>query len=175
MGPLVGGWGAMKDRDGLNGQFSIADGETYNFPVEITEARYGIRVRQYSLHTEEGGFGQYQGGKGNYLDYEICCDEAFFTGSFGRSKFPPWGVDGGHQGSSNYVEILRGGERSDPPEIHSKPARLRLAKGDVVRMVTASGGGWGAPEKRDPEAVRQDLKNGFITQEQAEQHYRFAT
>lgn len=174
VGPLVGGWGAMNNRDGLNGQFSIADGETYNFPVEITEARYGVRVRQYSLHSEDGGFGQYCGGKGNYLEYEILCDQAYFTGSFGRFKFPPWGVDGGHKGSSNYVEILRGGERSDPPEIHGKPARLALKKGDVVRMVTACGGGWGAPENREVAAIRSDLKNDFITREQVEKHYPFA-
>lgn len=171
VGPLVGGWGAMNNRDGLNGQFSIADGETFNFPVEITEARYGVRVKQYAFHNEDGGFGQFQGGKGNYLEYEICCDEAFFTGSFGRFKYPPWGVDGGHSGSSNYVEILRGGKHCNPPEIHGKPARIPLKKGDVVRMVTATGGGWGDPSRRSKEAVQRDLKNGFVTEEQAREHY----
>jgi N-methylhydantoinase B len=171
VGPLVGGWGAMKDRDGLNGQFSIADGETYNFPVEITEARYGVKVNQYAFHNEDGGFGRYQGGKGNYLEYEVCCEEAFFTGSFGRFKFPPWGVDGGLQGSSNYVEILRGGQPCDPPEIYGKAARVPLKKGDVVRMVTATGGGWGDPSLRSPQAVAEDLKNGYITSEQAQRVY----
>lgn len=171
VGPLVGGWGAMKNRDGLNGQFSIADGETFNFPVEITEARYGIQVNQYSFHNEDGGFGEFQGGKGNYLDYEIRCEEAYFTGSFGRFKFPPWGVDGGSQGSSNYVEILRQGKHCEPREIHGKPAGLKLKKGDIVRMVTATGGGWGKPKNRSKEAIERDIKNGFITQEQAKKHY----
>lgn len=171
VGPLVGGWGAMKNRDGLNGQFSIADGETFNFPVEITEARYGVQVNQYSLHNEDGGFGEFQGGKGCYLDYQIRCDEAFFTGSFGRFKFPPWGVDGGHNGSSNYVEILRQGEHCEPPEIHGKPARLSLKKGDVIRMVTASGGGWGDPANRDRLTVEQDIKNDYLTTKQAKKYY----
>ena len=165
--PLVGGWGAMHDRDGLNGQFSVADGETYNIPVEITEARYGVHVEEYAFHDEPGGEGQFRGGKGVVLSYRIRSDEAFFTGSFGRFRFPPWGVAGGRDGSRNHVEILRGGKRCDPPEIHGKAARLPLRKGDVVRCVTATGGGWGKPEDRSDEMIAEDLRNGFLTAEQA--------
>ena len=165
--PLVGGWGAMHDRDGLNGQFSVADGETYNIPVEITEARYGVHVEEYAFHDESGGEGQFRGGKGVALAYRIRSDEAMFTGSFGRFKFPPWGVAGGRDGSRNYVEILRQGERCDPPEIYGKAARLALRKGDVVRCVTATGGGWGRPEDRAEESIAEDLKNGFLTAKQA--------
>jgi len=165
--PLVGGWGAMRDRDGLNGQFSVADGETFNIPVEITEARYGVRVEEYAFHSEPGGEGEFRGGKGVVLAYRIRAEDALFTGSFGRFKFPPWGVAGGRDGSRNYVEILRGGERSDPPEIYGKAARLALRKGDVVRCVTATGGGWGRPEDRQPERIARDLQNGFVTEEQA--------
>lgn len=173
VGPLVGGWGAMQDRDGLNGQFSVADGETYNFPVEITEANYGVKVRCYEFHNDDGGAGQFRGGKGVALEYEMPNDGWQFTGSFGRYKFPPWSVAGGHKGSPNYAEILRGGQRCDPPEIYSKPARIQLNKGDVVRMVTATGGGWGDPSLRDREAIANDLANGFITAEQAERDYRY--
>ena len=165
--PLVGGWGAMHNRDGLNGQFSVADGETYNIPVEITEARYGVHVEEYAFHNEPGGEGQYRGGKGVALAYRIRSDEALFTGSFGRFKFPPWGVAGGRDGSRNYVEILRQGERCDPPEIYGKAARLALRKGDIVRCVTATGGGWGRPEDRLDESVAEDLRNDFLTAEQA--------
>lgn len=165
--PLVGGWGAMHDRDGLNGQFSVADGETYNIPVEITEARYGVHVEEYAFHDEPGGEGRFRGGKGVALAYRIRSDEAMFTGSFGRFKFPPWGVAGGRDGSRNYVEILRQGERCDPPEIYGKAARLALRKGDVVRCVTATGGGWGWPEDRAEESIAEDLKNGFLTAKQA--------
>lgn len=173
VGPLVGGWGAMQDRDGLNGQFSVADGETYNFPVEVTEAKYGVKVRRYEFHDEDGGAGQYRGGKGVALEYEIPYDDWLFTGSFGRSKFPPWGVDGGQNGSPNYTEILRQGERCEPREINAKPARTRLKKGDVVRMVTATGGGWGDPKLRNRDAIKSDLRNGFITPEQASNQYDY--
>ena len=173
VGPLVGGWGAMQNRDGLNGQFSVADGETYNFPVEVTEAKYGVKVRRYEFHSEDGGAGQFRGGKGVALEYEIPHDDWLFTGSFGRFKFPPWGVAGGHDGSPNYSEILRQGEPCDPREIDGKPARTLLKKGDVVRMVTATGGGWGDPNLRDRAAIESDLRNDFITPEQAEKHYGY--
>lgn len=171
VGPLVGGWGAMQGRDGLNGQFSVADGETYNFPVEVTEAKYGVRVRSYAFHDDDGGAGRFRGGKGVALEYEIPNDGWVFTGSFGRFKFPPWGVAGGQQGSPNYAEILRQGQRSDPPERLGKPARVPLAKGDVVRMVTATGGGWGDPKLREREAIEADLRDGFITVDQARRDY----
>jgi len=171
VGPLVGGWGAMQGRDGLNGQFSVADGETYNFPVEVTEAKYGVRVRSYAFHDDDGGAGRFRGGKGVALEYEIPNEGWVFTGSFGRFKFPPWGAAGGQQGSPNYAEILRQGQRSDPPERLGKPARIPLAKGDVVRMVTATGGGWGDPKLREREAIEADLRDGFITPDQARRDY----
>ena len=170
--PLVGGWGAMKNRDGLNGQFSVADGETYNIPIEIQEARYGVRAKQYALHNEDGGEGKHRGGKGVYLDYEIMCDEANFSGSFGRFKFPPWGVSGGANGSSNYVEIIRKGKTDDEREIYGKPSQVQLKRGDIVRCVTATGGGWGDPRERADELLRDDVKNGYVTEEQLNRLYR---
>jgi N-methylhydantoinase B len=69
---------------------------------------------------------------------------------------------------------LRQGKRSDPPEIMAKPARVPLKKGDVVRMVTATGGGWGDPKNRSRDAVERDLLNGFITTEQAKADYGYS-
>ena len=67
--PLAGGWGAMQNRDGLNGQFSVADGETYNIPVEIIESRYGVHVERYAFHNEDGGAGKYRGGQRHLFRY----------------------------------------------------------------------------------------------------------
>lgn len=108
------------------------------------------------------------GGKGLYFDIRIRSDEeAYFTGSFGRSRFPPWGVAGGQNGSRNYVQVMRAGKRGGWKEIYAKPARVPLKKGDVVRMVTATGGGWGDPKHRPQDKVFEDMKNGYITAEQA--------
>ena len=129
-------------------------------------------VDQYAFHDEDGGAGEYRGGKGIVLDYRVRGEEAQFTGSFGRYKFPPWGAAGGQNGSPNYSEVLRGGKPSEPREIHSKPARVVLKRGDVIRTVTATGGGWGDPRRRSDTALAEDLKNGFVTQEQLRKYYR---
>lgn len=174
VGPLVGGWGAMQNRDGLNGQFSVADGETYNIPIEIIEARYGVEVEQYAFHNEDGGEGKFRGGKGVHFDVKILADKASFTGSFGRFKFPPWGVDGGRDGSRNYFEVFRRKTNSTEREIYGKAAQLKLLKGDVIRWATATGGGWGDPRSRAEDALAADLKNGYVTPDQLRRYFRSA-
>lgn len=172
VGPLVGGWGAMQNRDGLSGQFSVADGETYNIPVEIIEARYGVQVEQYAFHNEDGGEGAHRGGKGVCFDIRLLSENASFTGSFGRFKFPPWGVQGGRNGSRNYFEVLRGGAAGETREVYGKAAQLKIRRGDILRWVTATGGGWGHPRERSEAALADDLRNGFVTEAQVAKHYR---
>jgi len=46
-----------------------------------------------------------------------------------------------------------------------------LDKGDIIRIVTAKGGGWGDPRQRRPEAIQADLHNGYITPRQAVRYY----
>ncbi|MCH8182389.1 MAG: hydantoinase B/oxoprolinase family protein [Proteobacteria bacterium] len=170
VGPLVGGWGAGATKDGDGGQFASADGETFNIPVEIAETRYGVLVDQYAFHNDDGGFGKFRGGKGVVLDYRILSDTAVMTGSFGRNKFKPWGIGGGGEGSPNYAKVLRadGGE-----ETYTMFHQIPLKKGDVVRLVTATGGGVGDPRERPRDKVRNDLRDGYVTIEQARVHYGY--
>lgn len=166
--PLLGGWGAGKGKDGESGQFSAADGETYNIPVEITEARYGFLVEQYAFHTNDGGHGEFRGGRGVTLDYRIDADSFTITGSFGRFKFPPWAMEAGRPGSRNELQIIRA---DGSVETMGKVTGLPLKRGDLVRMTTASGGGWGDPKRRDREEVRADVRNQYITAAQAAEYY----
>lgn len=166
--PLVGGWGGGLGKDGENGQFCIADGDTYNIPVEVTEARYGVLVEQYAFHTQDGGAGEFRGGKGVVLDYQVLGDEALLTASFGRCKYPTWGLAGGQSGSPNHFQVLR---TNGAVETYGKTARLRLAMNDIVRLVTATGGGYGDPRARPREKVLADLRDGYITALQAEEQF----
>ncbi len=166
--PLLGGWGAGKAKDGESGQFSAADGETYNIPIEITEARYGFLVEQYAFHTHDGGHGEFRGGRGVTLDYRIGTDSFTVTGSFGRFKFPPWSMEGGRSGSRNELQIIRA---DGSVQTVGKVTGLQLGKGDLVRMTTASGGGWGDPRRRNKEKVRSDVRNQYITAAQASEYY----
>jgi N-methylhydantoinase B len=168
--PLVGGWGAARDRDGDGGQFCCANGETYNIPTELFESRYGLKVEQYAFHTEDGGAGEFRGGKGVVLDYRVTADEVFVTYATSRTHVPPWGSQGGMPGSFNHLKIIRA---DGSVSTHEMCTAVRVAKGDLIRLTTATGGGFGDPTKRPRENIARDLKNGFVTPEQAERDYGY--
>ncbi len=168
--PNAGGWGASIDQDGTSGLVCVGDGETYILPLEVTEAIYGIQVDRFEFNTAPGGEGEYQGGRGLIRDYRILSDQGgFITATFGRHKFLPWGVDGGNHGSMNAVQIRFADGRE--PVTTGKTARYPLRKGDVARLITGCGGGWGDPKKRDKDAVRADLRAGLISEETAREIY----
>lgn len=166
--PLVGGWGACVGRDGDAGQFSAANGETFNIPIELAEARYGFEIDRYALHDEDGGAGEFRGGKGVVLDYRVTADQAFLTFSATRTKSRPWGLAGGQEGSCNRAEILRA---DGTVETFSMATAIRAAKGETFRLVTATGGGYGDPARRDRARVIADVRDGYVTAQQALAHY----
>ena len=162
--PLVGGWGASDGVDGDSGQFCCGNGETYNVPIELFETRYGLQVEQYAFHNEPGGEGRYRGGKGVVLDYRVTSPEVFLTYAASRTEARPWPVREGRTGSTNYAKILR---RSGEEERYSMCTMVRAEKGDCIRLVSATGGGFGDPRDREGEAIARDIKNGYLTREQA--------
>jgi N-methylhydantoinase B len=167
--PQAGGWGAGATKDGENGLVCVGDGETYIIPIEVCETRYGVLVDQYALDITDGGAGQHRGGRGLVRDYRITADEAWVTGTFGRHKFLPWAMHGGQQGSKNYMQMIF--KEGREPVAMGKTARFHLKKGDVARLITATGGGYGDPRQRLVEAVQADVRNGYITLGQAERDY----
>ena len=166
--PLMGGWGAACDADGINGMFCCGNGETFNIPVELTEARYGLQVGQYAFHTEPGGEGKFRGGKGMVLDYRVTHGEAFLTIAFSRTRSRPWGLQGGREGSLNYAEILRA---DGSIERYTVGTAIALAENEVARLYSSTGGGFGDPAERPADKVRGDLRNGYVTPGQVAQCY----
>jgi N-methylhydantoinase B len=166
--PLAGGWGASATHDGNRGQLSCGSGESYNIPIEIREMRYGIQVEQYAFHNEGGGYGEFQGGNGQYLDYKIVSDGAHVTAAFLGEKTKTWGMKNGHDGSYNYFMIIK---KDGSKERHSLGTNIYLEKGDIVRCTTATGGGYGNPKNRPKAQVLLDVKNEYITKEEAKEFY----
>lgn len=162
--PEIGGWGASLGFDGENAQYTGFHGDTFNCPAEVNEARNGVMIDQYALNPEAGGEGEYRGGKGIYLDYRIREDNWWLTAMYSRSKYGPWGLNGGHNGSGNYIKVIR---NDGSEEIHTTCSGLVVNKDDVIRVATANGGGVGDPRRRAREKVLEDLKNGYISREQA--------
>jgi N-methylhydantoinase B len=169
--PLVGGWGAGPGRDGDNGQFCCANGETFNIPIELFESRYGLKIEQYAFHQADGGAGRFRGGKGVVLDYRVTAPEAYLTYATSRSEAPPWALAGGQPGSVNGVEVIRA---DGSVEKYSMCTRVKVARGELIRLTTGTGGGFGDPLERRREDVLRDVKNGYVTPEQARRDYGLA-
>ncbi len=167
--PQVGGWGATGRRDGNSAMFSGVHGDTFNCPAEINEARNGLYVNRMELNTEPGGEGRCTGGRGIVMEYEIRAEDGHATLAFTRSKYPPWSAEGGEGGSPNYFELIKAEDGST--ERLSFAAGVPTKPGDVIRIVTGNGGGHGDPSDRDPDLVRDDIANGFVSPERAAEIY----
>ena len=115
------------------------------------------------------GAGEFRGGSGAVRVYRSMNENQTFTAAFGRNKWPVWGAAGGKDGSVNYLQFIDAdGTVSEPMGI---TARRVMNTNDVVRMVTATGGGYGDPFKRPAEKVAMDVKNEYITADQAKEDY----
>ena len=170
--PNVGGWGGSAVGDGESALIATTDGDTYNFPVEVVESRFPVLVDRYELDVAAGaGAGRHRGGFGVVRQYRVHgARDAYGYGSLGLSRRRPWALAGGAPGSNNYLEYVRGDEVAR----HGRVARVALADGDVVRSVTAGGAGFGDPRERDPERVRADVIDGYVTLGAARTEYGVA-
>jgi N-methylhydantoinase B len=166
--PQVGGWGGSAWRDGNSAIFSGFHGDTFNCPAEVAEARYGLFVEQLRLNEAPGGEGELRGGKGIVLDYRVRSNGCFFTCAYTRNKHKPWTLHGGAEGSPNYVEVIRG---DGSVEEYAVVTALEVNEGDIIRLHTANGAGYGDPRRRARELVRDDLRNGYVTEEVARSAY----
>jgi N-methylhydantoinase B len=84
-----------------------------------------------------------------------------------HGRVGPQGVLGGGDGAVNRVEIHRQGQPVLVPEHLSKAQDIVLQAGDRVRVRTPGGGGYGAPERRDPALVAEDVRLGRYDAEEA--------
>ena len=166
--PQVGGWGGTASRDGNGAQFSAIHGHTFNCPAEVAEARYGMYVDRFALDDRPGGEGHHRGGKGIVLEYRVRSDGCFLTCSYSRNAHPPWAVDDGRPGAPNRVDVIRA---SGEVEEHAVVTALELNAGDVIRIRTGSGGGYGDPRTRLRQLVLDDVRNGYVTAELARSVY----
>ncbi|MBM3222010.1 MAG: hydantoinase B/oxoprolinase family protein [Candidatus Rokubacteria bacterium] len=167
----AGGTGGRPTFDGESAMIIFGGSTARNNPVEVVESRLpSIRIRQYNLRQDSGGAGKYRGGLGIERLYEFLAD-GFITFSLERKVTPPWGLWGGKDGAVNGVDITSpaGAQRQV-----RKATQHPIAKGELVKIKTGGGGGWGSPSERDPEAVRRDVREGYVSAEAARRDYGVA-
>ena len=166
--PIVGGGGGMPHRDGTDGSGADA-AYLKNSPIEITESEAPVRILRYGLMPDTGGPGAHRGGMAQVLEFQVLSPDAFVTArNRDRTLFQPWGVLGGEPGANGSFVLNPGtpGER----DLGNTDA-LRLARGDVLRVVSPGGGGRGDPYTRDPALVLRDVRAGLVTIEGAGRDY----
>jgi len=168
VGPELGGWGASWNADGNNAMFSGIHGDTFNCPVEISETRYGIHVKRFGLNPTAAGAGQFNGGRGIVLEYSPRADGALLTVGFSRAVVPPWSLEGGNEGSPNYVQVV---DEEGNSKRYAFDSNIPVGSAETIRVVTGNGAGFGDPKLRDLEAIKRDIRDGYIGPAQAREIY----
>ena len=164
----AGGTGGRPTFDGESGMIIFGGSTARNNPVEVVESRLGsIRILRYELRQDSGGAGQHRGGLGIEREYEFL-SPVFITFSLERKVTPPWGLGGGQDGAVNGVEIT---SRDGSVRHVRKATQHPIAEGEIVRIMTGGGGGWGPPSKRASEAIERDIREGYVSAAAARRDY----
>ncbi|MEX1178192.1 MAG: hydantoinase B/oxoprolinase family protein [Nitriliruptor sp.] len=163
---LGGGSGGRPHGDGEDTIHVVPDSR--NLPTEFTESRFPFRVESLGLAQDSGGAGEHRGGLG--YDKRIrMLEDAFFMSIADRSILSCWGVKGGKAGAPFRVTIDPGGpnEREMEGLVDDEPVKA----GEVIRIRTTGGGGWGDPLERDVDAVLRDVVWGKVSVGAADRDY----
>ncbi len=152
---IMGTWGGRPNRDGAEGA-PHPGGNQPNQPIEMVETRHPLQVTRYGLVENTGGAGLNRGGLALQREYRVRTDEAILTIRTDRRRHLPYGLSGGDPGTPAWNILNPGTERERVlPTLPMEAIDLRA--GDVLRIQTAGGGGWGDPLEREPARVLEDV------------------
>ena len=152
------GWGATADHDGGGPRNHPCQTVARNTPMEVLEARSGMRFERLEILADSGGQGRFRGGCGLRRDIVFDCDGEFLS-VIKKTKSAPWALAGGRESAPSQVIAFVGTDR----ERRISTERITVRAGDRVRLLTAGGGGHGDPARRDPAAIDHDLLQGYTT------------
>ncbi len=166
------GTGASFGTDGSNAMRSYNEGDFNSIQgVETVEGAFPLRVERCEVREGCCGDGEFRGGFGLRREIRVLGESAMLSVLSDKNVIPPYGVDGGGNGAANRFTVFRDGARVEPSSQPGKVSGFRLLRGDVVCEETSGGGGHGDALSRDPARVSADLRNGYVTPEQAELRY----
>ncbi len=137
---VAGGQGGRVQGPGMSGVHTAMT-NTKNTPIEALERAFPLRVRRQRLRRGSGGVGLGPGGEGIERDLQVLTD-ATCTLITERRTSQPWGLEGGGPAAVGENWRLPGGDESRAERLPDK-CTIELKAGDVLRMLTPGGGGWG--------------------------------
>jgi N-methylhydantoinase B len=160
------GQGADAAGDGASSLMHHAESATRLTPIEVSEQKAPWLVEWFELAPDSGGAGAHRGGLGIDLRIRLT-EDAFLTAVVERTGSLPVGLHGGRPGRPNRLTVREGGRRIRLGKI----TRRRISAGSAVELRTGGGGGYGPPSERDPESVRRDLREGYVTLPWVRRHH----
>jgi N-methylhydantoinase B len=162
---LGGGSGGRYYADGNDAIHIVPDSR--NQPAEFTETRFPLLVEKLALRTDSGGAGKRRGGLGYEKHYRALVDcRTIVTAD--RVRLGCYGVNGGKAGRPFCVTVdVDGAPRDLGGLVDGEPVRA----GEIVRVVTTGGGGWGDPLEREAELVERDVIEGKVSRLAARDEY----
>jgi N-methylhydantoinase B len=166
-----GGLGARPKADGVSA-IRVHVGNTSAQPIELLESYAPLQVEEWSLVADSGGAGKTRGGLASRRSYRINYDEASCSVLGERGTVAPKGLFGGLEGSPFVAEIHRAGGGVE--RLPTKGERMTVNHGDLVVIQPAGSGGYGDPLTRAAELVVQDVRDGYVSPEQAHSRYGVA-
>ena len=141
---IGGGQGARPWADGMSGVHTAMT-NTRDTPVEALERALPLRVRRYGLRQGSGGVGARTGGDGIVREIEVL-EAVTVSLVTERRRSAPWGLDGGGPGATGENWLLPGGEEAAARRLPDK-CTVQLQAGDVLRVCTPGGGGYGRVDR----------------------------
>ncbi len=163
-----GAYGARATRDGINA-IRYGPGNAGHIPIEADELANPLFFEAYEIVPDTGGAGRYRGGNGFVRAFRILGDGAQICLCADRDATPPPGLFGGRPGATARYVLDPGTDRER--SLPSKTPYIDLERGTLVHLQSAGGGGFGDPRTRDPGSIASDLRNGYITEQEAESAY----
>jgi N-methylhydantoinase B len=160
----IGGWGAHLEVDGPSG-LSAGFHNQQNTPIEMIEAIYPLEFIRYGFAMDSGGAGRKRGGLGLVREWRFTAERGLLNASFDGFVSRPYGLAGGEPGRAGKLSLIRDGVETELP---AKTIGHELRAGDIVRMETPGGGGFGPPGERNREAAAGDIADGFVSAAGAE-------
>jgi len=129
-----------------------------------------VLFEEFSLREGSGGAGEWRGGFGINYAIRLRRGQARVSMVMDHGRSGPQGALGGEAGGTNRVAVTQGNKTYHPPHL-SKDQDIEIGAGDVVRVSTPGGGGFGDPARRRPELIARDLERGYYTPEQAREKF----
>ena len=166
---LSGGWGGRNGKDGLGTTASCFGVGLMSQPVEGQERLCPVQTDRYEIVTDSGGPGEFRGGVG--LDKQgtiLAVDNCVFSYFCDRERSVVWGIEGGLPSRPHGLWLEQDGEARFLGAVFSD---VPVTSGDRFWRGTAGGGGFGDPLKRDPEKVKCDVEDDYVSVERARRDY----